>query len=342
MGVTAAKITPLPSEACALVREVEVALPQAFALASGDRLTATTLKARLHGPETGPLVVVAGGISAGRAVTDAKSGTGWWTWAVRDAGPIDTRRVRVLAVDWLPSVDQTDIVTITTHDQARLLGLVLDALGEARIDAFVGSSYGGCVGLAFAELFPDLIGQLTIISAAHRAHPAATAWRGIQRRLLALGQAHGFEQDAIALSRQLAMATYRSREEFDLRFGGAPNPERAGQSFGICDYLVARGDAYRDATSAARWISLSDSLDRHSVEPEAVSVPATVIGFSSDQLVPVEDSRELARRLARLERLIEAPSLFGHDAFLKERSFVSEALRSALSPLTAPLKDLAA
>lgn len=342
MGVTAAKITSLPSEACALVREVEVALPTEFVLASGDRLSTSTLKARLHGPEAGPLIVAAGGISAGRAVADTETAEGWWSWAVRDAGPIDTRRVRVLAVDWLPTADQADVVTITTHDQARLLALVLEALGEARIDAFVGASYGGCVGLAFAELFPDLIGQLTVISAAHRAHPAATAWRGIQRRLLALGRTHGFEQDAIALSRQLAMATYRSREEFDLRFGGAPSPERAGQTFGICDYLVARGDAYRDATSTARWISLSDSLDRHTVEPEALSVSATVIGFTSDQLVPVEDSRALAQRLARLERLIEAPSLFGHDAFLKERSFVSDALRSALSPLTASLKDLAA
>jgi Homoserine acetyltransferase len=110
----------------------------------------------------------------------------------------------------------------------------------------------------------------------------------------------------------------------------------------VCDYLVSRGDAYREVTSAARWISLSDSLDRHSVDATALSVPTTVVGFTSDQLVPIEDSRALAQRLARLEQLVEAPSLFGHDAFLKERGFVSDALRSALSPLTAALKDIAA
>ncbi len=311
-------------------RDVVAAIPEAFQLACGDALSAREVRGRLKGPRTGPLVVVAGGISAGR---DA---AGWWSWAVRDGGPIDTRRVRVLAFDWLPETDTPNIPTITTHDQARLLALLLDSLGETTVDAFVGASYGGCVGLAFAELFPERIGRLAVISAAHRAHSQATAWRGVQRRLLAFGLEVGREADAIDLARQIAMTTYRTAEELDLRFGGGREPKSAGGAWPVCDYLAARGAAYRAATSARRWIALSDSLDRHSVEPERITCPVDLLAFGTDQLVPIDDIRELAARLPNRARLTQAPSLFGHDAFLKEREVVSRVLASALFPVLNP------
>lgn len=303
--------------------DVRASIPGDFRLASGERLSAIQVVGRLHGPEHGPLVVVAGGVSADRFATR------WWPWAVRHGGPVDLNRLRVLAFDWLPGRDEGGL-TLTTHDQARLLALLLDALGEPVIDAFVGASYGGCVGLAFAELFPERVSQLIAISAAHRAHPAATAWRGVQRRLLAFARDCGREAEGVSLARQLAMTTYRTAEEFDLRFDG-PAPDSAGDAYSVCGYLIARGEAYD--TSADRWITLSDSLDRHAVTPEAIRCPLTVVGFTSDRLVPIGDSRDLARRAPDLRRLIEAPSLFGHDAFLKERGQIALILTDALGSL---------
>ncbi len=314
-------------------RDVRAAIPETFRLESGERLAAVEVVGRLHGPGRGPLVVVAGGISAGRFAGR------WWAWAVRPGGPIDCGRFRVLAFDFAPGEDGA--VTVTTTDQARLLALLLEALGEARADAFVGASYGGCVGLAFAAAFPQRIGALIALSAAHRAHPAATAWRGVQRRLLAFARDCGREADGVALARQLAMTTYRSAEEFGWRFAPTP-PPAAGQPYPVCDYLIARGEAYAESASASRWISLSDSLDRHFIRPEALTCPLTVIGFTSDRLVPIEDLRELAARAPRLVRLVEAPSIFGHDAFLKEREFVGRALHDALSSLSAQTREIAA
>ncbi len=308
-------------------RDVSAPIPADFRLASGETLVAIQVTGRLHGPQFGPLVVVAGGISSGRFVAN------WWSWAVRAGGPIDLNRVRVLAIDLLPGKAEPG-VTITTQDQARLLLLLLDAIGEPRIDAFVGASYGGCIGLALAEAHPERIGQLIAISATHRAHPSATAWRGVQRRLLAFATDCGREAEGIALARELAMTTYRTAEEFDLRFAATP-PEQAGGSYPVCDYLTSRGDGYDAVTSAARWISLSDSLDRHAVQPETIRCPLTVVGFTSDRLVPIQDSRDLAARAPRLIRLVEADSIFGHDAFLKEREVVGRALHDALSPLYA-------
>ena len=315
-------------------RDVRVPITADFRLESGQRLAASEIVGRLHGPGQGPLVVVAGGISGGRFATR------WWPWAVRAGGPIDLDGLRVLAFDLAPGAGEAE-VTLTTTDQARLLARLLDGIGEPRIDVFIGASYGGCVGLAFAAAFPERIGELAVISAAHRTHPTATAMRGVQRRLLAFARDCGREAEGIALARELAMTSYRTTEEFGLRFASTP-PTRAGDPYPVCDYLIARGVAYRDVTDAARWIALSDSLDRHTVAPGAIRCPLTVIGFTSDRLVPIDDSRDLAARAPNLRRFIEAPSIFGHDAFLKERERVSHALHDILSPLSLPTREIAA
>ncbi len=314
--------------------DIPVAIPADFRLASGERLGQGQVFGRLHGRVGAPLVVVAGGISAGRFVHRTETnGLGWWSGAVSIRGPIDLSRFQVLAFDYAPQAsDGAASVTITTQDQARLLGLILDAIGDPVVSAIVGCSYGGMIALAFAELFPDRVEQLVVVSAAHRAHPQATAWRGIQRRILQLAEAAGRPEDGVALARELAMTTYRTAEEFAERFETTA-PASAGQAYPVCEYLTARGKAYRTHTTPARWLSLSDSIDRHAVTPEVVRTPTTLVGFTSDRLVPIDDIRELAARLPNLFRLVEAPSLYGHDAFLKEDEAVAAILRAALKDI---------
>lgn len=323
-----------PTRERSAARDIIVAIPADFRLASGEKLNQPNIVGRIHGRAGAPVVVVAGGISAGRFVHRTETnGLGWWSGAVSVRGPIDLSRFQVLAVDFAPGSEYVDApVTITTQDQARLLALVLDHLRIERIAAFVGCSYGGMVALAFAETYPDRAEQLIVVSAAHRAHPQATAWRGIQRRILQFAVAAGRPEEGVALARELAMTTYRTAEEFSDRFDTTP-PAVAGGAYPVCDYLTARGEAYRTHTTPARWLSMSDSLDRHSVTPEAIATPVTLIGFSSDRLVPIDDMRELAARLPTLWRFVEAPSLYGHDAFLKEDAFVGDILRAAFKDI---------
>lgn len=322
-------------------RDIHAVIPADFRLESGERLLAGRIQGRLHGPDAGPLVAVSGGISSGRFPSlDAAGEPGWWPWVVCRGGPVNVECTRVLAFDFLPG-DGEAIVTITATDQARLLALLLDGIGEPRLDAFVGASYGGVVALAFAADFPDRIGRLVVISAAHRTHPMATAWRGIQRRILAFARSAGQEAEGIALARELAMTSYRTPEEFGLRFASVA-PTAAGESYPVCDYLTARGAAYSRTMGVDRWISLSDSLDRHDLDPARVLAPVTLIGFTSDRLVPIDDLRDLAARVPNLERFVEAPSIFGHDAFLKERDLISHTLSDALLPLFTRTREIAA
>ena len=321
---------PRPGDAIDIV----VDIPSDFRLQSSERLGQRSITGRLHGREGAPVVVVAGGISAGRFVHRTETnGLGWWSGAVSIRGPIDLARFQVLAFDYAPEAAGAGAaITITTHDQARLLALLLDHLNIETVAAFVGASYGGMIALAFAELYPRRAEQLVVVSAAHRAHPQATAWRGIQRRILQLAAAAGRPEDGVALARELAMTTYRTAEEFGDRFDTIA-PTAAGQAYPVCDYLTARGRAYRTHTTPSRWLSLSDSIDRHAVMPEAITAPVTLVGFTSDRLVPIDDIRELAARLPTLWRLVEAPSLYGHDAFLKEDARVGDILRAALKEI---------
>lgn len=324
--------------------DVVALVPADFRLASGERLPQTCLRGRLQGRPGGPVVAVAGGISSGRFVASKPDGSaGWWAQTVRTGGPVDLATVRVFSFDFAPYAEGLERpLTLTTHDQARLVSLLLDAAGVRRLKAFVGASYGGAVALAFAELFPERLERLVAISAAHRADPLATAWRGIQRRILAFAAEVGRPEAGVALARELAVTTYRTPEEFRARFAGPP-ASAAGDPYPACEYLIAQGARYPSVTTPARWTTLSDSLDRHAVEPERINVPATLVAFDSDRLVPLADVAELARRLPNLERAVVASSLYGHDGFLKEPSVIADALRTALSALNRPeLEGLAA
>ena len=315
-----------------------------FFLSDGQPLTDAAVRLRRFGPDGAPVIAVLGGISSDCRVADVGDGRpAWWPRIVRPGGPIDLDRYQVLGVDLLPGPTEERTRTLTPSDQARALAVALDHLGIPRLEALIGASYGGMVGLAFAAAFPERLKRLVAISAPHRPAASATAARGIQRRILAFGIETGRSEDAVALARELAMTTYRTADELDLRFGQDAAPEAAGQPYAVCDYLKARGRAYVPRMSAERWISLSDSLDRHRVEPEAVAVPTTLLGFTTDQLVPIADLDELAGQLPALRRYVRAPSLFGHDGFLKEEAAVADLIASALAePLSCCLSGIAA
>ncbi len=312
--------------------DVTAVLPEGFRLDSGQRLDQTDVVARVYGPKDAPMVVAAGGISAGRVLFAKEDTTetapGWWEGVAGPGEALDLNRFRVMSIEFAPRLPASRIFTITTHDQARLVRLLLDQLGVDKIYSFIGASYGAMIGLAFAELYPDAVERLCIISAAHRAHPMATAFRGLQRRLLKFGADNGRPSEGISLARQLAMTTYRSDAEFAERFDG-PAPDTAGDNYVVCDYLCARGDAYA-ATDVNRWIAMSDSLDRHRVDPAKIKAKVFLAAVPTDRLVPWSDMKLLDEQLAD-SVFIDFPSLYGHDAFLKEIKLVSDIVKTSLA-----------
>lgn len=304
--------------------DVSVLLPRAFTLQSGEKLSSPELRLRIFGPDSAPVIIAAGGISAGKAVADGPFEAGWWRDIAAPGTAIDLSNHRLVGFDFLPNAEET-ARTITTRDQARALAFALTAVKIDHVKAFVGASYGGMVALAFAAEFADRLGRLCVISAADKPHPAATALRGVQRRIIEFACRSGDPQAGVSLARQIAMVSYRTPEEFAARFDHRPG-KKAGDPYSVCDYLIARGEAYDMA--AERYVALSDSIDRHCVEAREIKTPALFIAVSSDRLAPSQETARFASAIGARCEIV--PSLYGHDAFLKEARTIGPVIRQFL------------
>ena len=279
-----------------------------------------------------PAVWVAGGISAHRHVcaNQIDAQPGWWQELI-DAHPaLDPQRHCLIAFDWLGAEGDID-APIGSEDQAEAIARVLDLLGIRRLQAFVGASYGGMVGQAFAARYPDRLERLVCLSAGPRPHPFATAFRSLQRQVVALGQLQCADQLGLSLARQLAMLSYRSPAEFAQRFD-APTELSNGRARSASEaYLASCGSRYAERWSATAFLRLSESIDLHAIEPGQIRVPTHLLAVTGDWLAPPEELQAFAATIAAPAQFECIDSLYGHDAFLKETDRVGALIARALS-----------
>jgi homoserine O-acetyltransferase len=313
-------------------------LKGAFRLHFGGELESVSVAYRLAGARGAPVVAVLGGISAGRQVFSLPGErAGWWEESIGPGRPLDTHRYRVLGIDFLGGSHATTgprpgetFPSISAFDQANMIVHLMDHLGIERLHGSVGASYGGMVTLALAQEHASRLGHAVVISAAHRTHPMSTAWRSVQRAIVRYALGHGEGARGLTLARALAMATYRSAREFEERFSGEAERTPEGFRFPVESYLMARGQSYAAHYRPEAFVCLSESIDLHRVEPEAIHVPTTLVAVVEDQLVPVADMRHLRDRLGGNCVLVEISSLYGHDAFLKETEVLRDVFARAL------------
>ena len=287
-----------------------------------------TLRYELVGPAGAPLLLVAGGISAGRHVVASEElpEAGWWQAQSGSFGGY-----RVLAIDWVGTDGAVDL-PIDAADQADAIAWLLDELGESKAMAFIGASYGAMVGMHLAARQPQRLGSLLAISAADKAHPFASACRALQRQALALGQRLGDPRAGVALARAMAILTYRTPEEFADRFAEEPDVQGTHVRVAAEDYLEAHGQRHCRRMSPVAYRRLSESIDLHRIDPADIKVPLTLVAVDQDALVPASDIEALAARsLGSRFHLIQ--SRFGHDAFLKEEAQVGAIITEFLESL---------
>jgi homoserine O-acetyltransferase/O-succinyltransferase len=280
------------------------------------------------GREDAPVLIVAGGISAGRHVlaSDAFPDAGWWQ-VQADA----FNGYRILAIDWIGADGLLDR-PIDPIDQAAGIAALLDHRGIEAAAGFIGASYGALVGMHFAARYPGRLGGLLAISAADRAHPFASACRALQRQALRLGEENGDATGGVALARALAILTYRTPQEFAERFDGAPAVANGQVRVAAQSYLDAHGERHCRRMSAAAYRRLSESIDLHRIDPSSINIPLTLVAVGEDALVPAADIEAFADAArGTVFRLIH--SRFGHDAFLKEEAQVAAIISEFLETL---------
>lgn len=315
-----ADIATLPAVATPLLAYTEAGLTGAL----DGRPARVAIRHARYGHPDAPCLVVLGGISASRRIDE------WWPAQFGPGRPFDAREHCLLGVDYLAALPP-GWSAITPHDQAAALAAVLDDLGIDQIEAIAGASYGGAVALAFAESFPDRLDAALVLSMADRPSPMTSALRAVQRELLRLGAARGFEAEAVALARALAITSYRSEAEFARRFDGPPHRRDGCWRLPVEGYLQAQGERFARRFDAETYRVLSESLDLHRLDPRRIVVPLYLLAVEQDRLVPRADVEALARATGAAFACIESD--FGHDAFLKETAAIGAWLHACLSDL---------
>jgi len=284
-----------------------------------------------QGPVDAPVVWVAGGISAHRHVAShvLDQQPGWWQDAVGAGRALDPSRHCLIACDWLGAGGDLD-VPLDTRDQAAAIVRILDELGIARLEAFVGASYGAMVGLALAADHPTRLQRLVALSGAHRPDPFASAYRALQRQLVRFAREHGAETEGLALARQFAMLSYRTQREFGQRFDAPVTLDGTTARCAAEDYLAECGARYVARWNATAFLRLSESIDLHAIDPAAVRAPTWLLAVEDDWLAPPPLVDTLAAAIAAPVSNRRIASSYGHDAFLKETAIIDAWLREAL------------
>ena len=266
--------------------------PARLPLHHGGSLEQPSSAWRLAGPPGAPVVVALGGISAHRRVFDIEQPrAGWWREIAGPGRALDSTRVRILGIDYLGGSGESTGPTaggvfpsLSSYDQAEALRQLLDHLQHRRLRAIVGASYGGMVALAFAERYrragraaaghqrrgsrPSHVHRLAQRAAAHRALRAVRP---------------GTPADGMELARALAMATYRSPEEFAARFAMPPRADRRSIR------VSGRGISVRARPRLCRALSA-----------RVVSVPVGIDRSACVDAAPHRDARPRWWRCARI------------------------------------------
>jgi homoserine O-acetyltransferase len=173
--------------------------------------------------------------------------------------------------------------------------------------------------------------------------PFSIALRSLQREIIRKDpewNGGNYPRDKVPLTgmrlaRKLGMITYRSAEEWRLRFGreraahAHTNGDQFGQFFEIENYLEHHANKFTGQFDPNCYLYLSRASDLFDVADHGASIEAglskvkakraLVIGVTTDFLFPIHQQRELADGLKSPEReveFVELDSLQGHDSFL--------------------------
>jgi homoserine O-acetyltransferase len=348
-----------------------VTLPGPFPLHLGGTLPAVSIHVECLGDPALPLsrtvaVFPSFSHSSHVAAHTHDQSPGWWQGMVGPGAPIDTRHFRVVCASVLgspfsptnPAATKLRALfpTVTPTDLARCHAAVLGAVlgggapsAAAPLHAVVGASLGGMQALQFASLFPGAAKRVVAVAATGRTTPFSVAVRSTQRRAILRDPAwHGgdYEDRGVApeaglrTAREIGTMFYRSREEFDGRFGWAPRAgsgvrwaDPAGADWEVEEYLAHAGAKFvRAGFDANAYLLLSKAMDLMDLGDGAAgrgswtegarriggggAASALLVGVKQDALIPSAELRALAGAVGPAARFVELDSELGHDAFL--------------------------
>jgi homoserine O-acetyltransferase/O-succinyltransferase len=374
---------PVPAPALCVA-----ALPDPFPMWKGGSLARAQIAyecwGELNADRSNAILLFTGLSPTAHAASSAGNrDPGWWENMIGPGRAIDTDRYFVMCVNSLgscfgstgpastnPSTGKAyrlEFPELSVEDIARAGYEAARSLGIQQLDTVMGPSLGGMVVIAFAVMIPGGTRRLVSISGSSGALPFAIALRSVQREAImsdpawAAGQyadtAHG-PQSGMRLARKLGTITYRSAEEWRVRFArnglsvtgrkamadsSKRFPEGFGPRFDVESYLESQAERFVRMFDANCYLYLSRAMDNFDItahgDPVAVLgrarlQSALVVGVESDLLFTIREQSEIATTLKAAgvaTVFTPLPSIEGHDAFLVDLPRFDAAVRGFLN-----------
>jgi len=299
------------------------------------------------------------------ALTGNSDAQDWFAGLFAEDGIIDLNQHFVICINNLgscygssgpTSVDpetgntfQASFPEITIRDIVKSQQMLLDYLNIHSIELAIGGSMGGMIGLEFA-LMDSRIKSLALIAMGASHSPWAIGISHAQRNAIKADKNwnDGFydvnNPPALGLesARSLAMITYRSAKNYELKFGRDYNIPK--NKFEVESYLDYQGEKLSDRFDANSYITLTKAMDSHDIGRDRnsvasalsqIDIPVLVIGINSDLLYPVHEQKQLADSIQNAVYK-EIDSIYGHDAFLIEFDQINTHLNNFITSIQQP------
>ena len=209
--------------------------------------------------------------------------------------------------------------------------LLADYLGIHHLKVAIGGSFGGSQALEFAYSFSGEIDQLILIACVAKESPWGIAIHESQRLALVSDSSFGESNGGTAglkTARAIGVLTYKTVQSFKET---QMETDNRVDDFRAASYISYQGDKFTKRFDAMSYYYLTKCLDTHNVGRNRDGVAAAlnsiqystiVIGISSDQLIAIEEVKEMADHIPNA-KFYQIDSKYGHDGFLLETDKIS-------------------
>jgi len=292
--------------------------------------------------------------------------SGWWNGVIGPGLGIDTDHFFVVCPNVLGACQGTTgpsslapdgrafgsrFPVITIRDQVDVEVAFSNYLEIDTWAGMVGGSMGAMRALEWAIGQPNRVQQAIVLSVGAASTADEIALCSLQIRAIKNDphfnggdyyDSGSAPIDGMAIARGLGQFTYRTGNEFEIRFGRELQEE--SDIVGSSDYAIESYLKYQGAKLGRRfdpnsYIVLSDAMNHHDVGRGrggiatalgSIQIPVTVAGILSDRLYPLELQEQLVKLIPDASPLKVITSDFGHDGFLLEAEQVGNVIASAL------------
>jgi homoserine O-acetyltransferase len=302
--------------------------------------------------------------------SDAKPG--WWHEMIGPGKAFDTDRYFVVCSNVLGGCQGTtgpasmnpakgkrydlDFPLISIGDMVLVQRRLIDFLGIEKLLAVAGGSMGGMQALEWLAAYPERLCSAIVIATAAKHSAQQIAFNEVGRQAIMADPlwkegCYGAHPPAkgLAVARMIGHITYMSdasmAQKFHRRIGENGRAHRFSCGSDVEDYLHHKGRHFVKRFDANSYLYITNAMDSYDFARgrelhhafAGLKAKVLLMGFKSDWLYPISQSREIARACKQAgvdTTYCEIDSSYGHDAFLLEIEEESHLVKHFLLKVT--------